>query len=109
MLTVCAIRTCRASMVFDAIPKDSCSPDFARTQRVDSLSSPKAIGADTDGKVSKSTLMRYMDALRRVNVVDDIPAWYPALRSPVRLRQAPKRHLSDPSLAASLLGLIRRL
>lgn len=68
------------------------------------LSSPKAIGADTDGKVSKSTLMRYMDALRRVNVVDDIPAWYPALRSPVRLRQAPKRHLSDPSLAASLLG-----
>lgn len=68
------------------------------------LSSPKAIGADTDGKVSKSTLTRYMDALRRVNVVDDIPAWYPALRSPVRLRQAPKRHLADPSLAVSLLG-----
>ena len=68
------------------------------------LSSPKAIGADTDGKVSKSTLARYMDALKRVNVVDDIPAWHPALRSPVRLRQAPKRHLADPSLAASLLG-----
>ena len=68
------------------------------------LTGPKAIGADTDGRVSKSALARYMDALRRINIVDDIPAWYPALRSPVRLRQAPKRHLADPSLAASLLG-----
>lgn len=91
----------------DGVRRD---PDKVRTlltslaRNESTLSSPKAIGADTGGKVSKSTLARYMDALRRVNVIDDIPAWYPALRSPVRLRQAPKRHLADPSLAASLLG-----
>lgn len=45
-----------------------------------------------------------MDALRRINIVDDIPAWHPALRSPVRLRQGAKRHLADPSLAVALLG-----
>ena len=31
-------------------------------------------------------------------------AWHPALCSPVRLRQSPKRHLADPSLVAALLG-----
>lgn len=45
-----------------------------------------------------------MDALRRINIIDDIPAWHPALRSPVRLRQGAKRHLADPSLAVALLG-----
>ena len=42
-----------------------------------------------------------MDALRRINIIDDIPAWHPALRSPVKLRQSAKRHLADPSLAAA--------
>lgn len=45
-----------------------------------------------------------MDALRRINIIDDIPAWHPALRSPVKLRQSAKRHLADPSLAVALLG-----
>ena len=45
-----------------------------------------------------------MDALRRINIIDDIPAWHPALRSPVKLRQSAKRHLADPSLPVALLG-----
>lgn len=68
------------------------------------LSGTKAIERDLDGDISKNTIASYMDALRRINIVDDIPAWHPALRSPVRLRQGAKRHLADPSLAVALLG-----
>lgn len=68
------------------------------------LAGEKSLEKDLGGDVSRSTLRRYMDALRRINIIDDIPAWHPALRSPVRLRRGAKRHLADPSLAVALLG-----
>jgi hypothetical protein len=69
------------------------------------LASNKTILADLDGSgVADSTLRDYLDALRRVYFVEDIPAWNPALRSPVRVRSSAKRHLADPSLAAAALG-----
>lgn len=45
----------------------------------------------------------YLDALRRLMVVDEVEAWNPELRSRTRLMSTPKRHLVDPSLAAGLL------
>ena len=68
------------------------------------LAGSKSIDKDIGTGVSKNSVSRYMDALRRINIVDDIPAWHPALRSPVKLRQSAKRHLADPSLAVALLG-----
>ena len=54
--------------------------------------------------LSETTLDGYLGALERMHVVEDIPAWRPALRSPVRIRAARKRHLADPSLAAAAIG-----
>ena len=68
------------------------------------LAGEKSLEKDLGGDVSRSTLRRYTDALRRIHIIDDIPAWHPALRSPVKLRQSAKRHLADPSLAVALLG-----
>jgi predicted AAA+ superfamily ATPase len=51
--------------------------------------------------VSTKTVADYLDVLRRLHVLHEIPAWSPALRSPVRLRRSPKRMLVDPSLAAA--------
>lgn len=68
------------------------------------LAGEKSLEKDLCGDVSRSTLRRYTDALRRIHIIDDIPAWHPALRSPVKLRQSAKRHLADPSLAVALLG-----
>lgn len=68
------------------------------------LAGEKSLEKDLGGDVSRSTLRRYTDALRRIHIIDDIPAWHPALRSPVKLRQSEKRHLADPSLAVALLG-----
>jgi uncharacterized protein len=45
----------------------------------------------------------YLRALQRLMVIDEVPAWAPAVRSKTRLIGVPKRHLVDPSLAASLL------
>ncbi len=69
------------------------------------LATNKALLADlgNDG-VADSTLRDYLDALKRIFFIEDIPAWSPALRSPVKIRAAAKRHLADPSLAAAALG-----
>lgn len=47
----------------------------------------------------------YLDALRRMRVVDEVPAWDPSVRSSKRLAATPKRHLGDVSLAVSLLRM----
>ena len=72
------------------------------------LATKKTIVADTGmaglSPLAESTVTEYLDALEKVFFSADIPAWNPALRSPVRIRSAKKRHLADPSLAAAALG-----
>lgn len=55
------------------------------------------------GGLGRNTVAEYLDALERVFVVEDQPAWSAGLRSRATLRRAPKRHFVDPSLAAYLL------
>jgi predicted AAA+ superfamily ATPase len=45
----------------------------------------------------------YLEALARVMIVEDQPAWAPHLRSRYVLRSSPKRHFVDPSLAVAAL------
>src|SRR5699024_10834722 len=54
---------------------------------------------------SRHTATGYLDALRRMMVIDEVPAWDPSVRSSKRLTTTPKRHLGDPSLAAALLQM----
>lgn len=54
---------------------------------------------------SRHTAQQYLDALRRMMIIDEIPAWDPAVRSSKRLTTSAKRHLGDPSLAAALLQM----
>jgi hypothetical protein len=55
-------------------------------------------------EMSRNTVSDYLDALSRLMVIEDQPAWAPHLRSATPLRQAPKRHFVDPSLAMAALG-----
>lgn len=62
--------------------------------------------ADDDADApSRHTAQIYLDALRRMMIVDEVPAWGPSVRSSKRLTTTPKRHLGDPSLAAALLQM----
>ena len=62
-----------------------------------------AADAGGDTPLTRATVGAYLDALERVFVVEDQPAWSVGLRSRATLRRAPKRQLVDPSLAARLL------
>jgi len=57
----------------------------------------------TDITISDKTLSAYMNALRRIYVVEDLPAWSPSLRSKTAIRTTPKRHFVDPSIATAVL------
>ena len=60
--------------------------------------------AGRDGPIDRHTVAGYVAALTRVFVVEDLPAWSPALRSRTVLRSSRTRHFVDPSLAAAALG-----
>ena len=61
---------------------------------------------DVEGEdISEPTIASYLDVFRRLYLVEDQPAFSPSVRSSVRVKQAGKRHLTDPSIACSLLGL----
>lgn len=57
----------------------------------------------TDVTISDKTLSSYMNALRRIFVVEDLPAWAPSLRSKTAIRTSVKRHFVDPSIATAVL------
>lgn len=57
------------------------------------------VGPDED------TIASYLNALRKIFVVEDSEAWCPALRSKTVLRVSPTRYFSDPSIATASLGL----
>lgn len=57
----------------------------------------------SEGPLDDDTVREYLDILERLMVVENQPAWSPHLRSRRRLRQAPKRHFVDPSLAVAAL------
>lgn len=57
-----------------------------------------------DGPIDRETVRVYLDALARIFVLEDLPAWSPTLRAGARARTSPKRHLVDPSLAVAAMG-----
>lgn len=53
--------------------------------------------------ISIPTLDTYLNALRRIYVIEDQPAWSPSMRSKTAIRTASKRHFTDPSIATAVL------
>lgn len=51
------------------------------------------------------TISSYLEALRKIFVVEDMPAWNPNLRSKTAIRTADTRYFVDPSIATAALGL----
>ena len=76
---------------------------IARHVATEAKATTLAADAGGDGRLGRSTVAAYLDALERVFVVEDQPAWSARLRSRATLRRAPKRHFIDPSLAAFML------
>lgn len=55
--------------------------------------------------LSEDTVASYITALKRIFVVEDMPAWNPNLRSKTAIRTADTRYYIDPSIATAALGV----
>ena len=57
------------------------------------------------GGVHENTVYSYIGALKKIFVVEDMPAWCPNLRCKTPVRTADTRYFTDPSIATAALGL----
>lgn len=58
-----------------------------------------------DIAANEETVASYVSALRKIFVVEDMPAWNPSLRSKTAIRSSDTRYYIDPSIAAAALGV----
>lgn len=63
------------------------------------------IAANDETPINEETVASYINALRKIFVVEDMPAWNPNLRSKTAIRSSDTRYYVDPSIAAAALGI----
>ncbi|MCF0112239.1 MAG: ATP-binding protein [Erysipelotrichaceae bacterium] len=80
---------------------------YARNQGTQTSNAALAadISINDDGTISEETVALYTNALRKIFVVEDMPAWNPNLRSKTAIRSSDTRYYSDPSIAVASLGI----
>jgi len=59
----------------------------------------------TETGISDKTFAMYYNALRRIFVIEDMPAWSPSLRSKTAIRTSLKRYFVDPSIATAVMRI----
>lgn len=72
---------------------------------VDNKTLERDVKAIDKNELSRNTISDYLDALSRLMILYEQPAFNLHIRSSASLRKSPKRHLCDPSLAVASLGL----
>ncbi|MBD5275702.1 MAG: ATP-binding protein [Bacteroides sp.] len=55
--------------------------------------------------MDERTVASYIETLRKIFVIEDMPSWNPNLRSKIAIRSSDTRYFSDPSIASASLGL----
>lgn len=81
---------------------------YARSQGRQTPNTVLAKNASAHAKkaMDDETVASYLNALRKIFVVEDAPAWSPNLRSNTAIRTADARYFVDPSIAAASLGVV---
>lgn len=88
----------RAKRILRSIARNQCAQVSVNT-----------ICADVENNDSTSanrlTITSYIDALKKIFVLEDSPAWNPNLRSKTAIRSSDTRYFSDPSIGVAALGI----
>lgn len=63
------------------------------------------IVANDSESLTEDTVYAYTNALRKIFVIEDMPAWNPNLHSKTAIRTSDTRYFIDPSIATASLGL----
>lgn len=77
-------------------------------RNISTLATTETIVGDMRGgdvSASDKTVNAYLNALRRLFLVEDTPAWMPTLRSRTAIRSSAKRQFVDPSIAVAAMGV----
>lgn len=59
----------------------------------------------SDETFDKDVFAKYLNVLRNLYVIEELPAWNPNLRSQTTIRTKETRHFTDPSIGAAALGI----
>jgi len=80
---------------------------YARNQgaQVPNTAFAQDVASNDETPISEETVASYISALRKIFVVEDMPAWNPNLRSKTAIRSSDTRYFVDPSIAAAALGI----
>ena len=76
-------------------------------RNISTLATTETIVGDMQGNdvsASDKTVNAYLNALRRLFLIEDTPAWMPTLRSRTAIRSSSKRQFVDPSIAVAAMG-----
>ncbi|MBO5563109.1 MAG: ATP-binding protein, partial [Bacteroidales bacterium] len=94
--------------------KEKLDPKIARAilrsyaRNISTLADKTTILADVaanNDSLARSTFDKYVAALEKLFVIQDITAWNPSIRSKTAIRSGEKRSFCDPSIAVAALGL----
>lgn len=61
--------------------------------------------ANESDTISEDTIASYINALKKIFVIEDSEAWNPNLRSKSAIRTSDTKYFTDPSIATAALGL----
>ncbi len=79
---------------------------YARNQGTQAANTLLAedVNANDGTSINEETVASYISALKKIFVIEDVPAWNPNLRSKTAIRTNNTRYYVDPSIAAAALG-----
>lgn len=77
------------------------------SRNICTLAETKTIFGDVNSTtdMTKPTYYDYIQALEKLYIIEDVPAWCPPIRSKGAIRASNKRNLIDPSIAVAALGI----
>ena len=76
---------------------------IASQAKISSIS--KDISTNEAASLSDVTITSYLNALKKIFVLEDSPAWNPNLRSKTAIRTSDTRYFTDPSVATAALEI----
>jgi len=90
----------KAQALIHSLARNNASLVSNRTLSLDTALS----STNKNDSLSEQGISDYLNVLKRLFILEEIPAWSPEIRAKIRLRVSPKRMLVDPSLAAAALN-----
>jgi len=88
----------RTKRILRSIARNQCAQGTVNTICAD-------IESNDNIAANRTTVTAYIDALKKIFVLEDSPAWNPNLRSKSAIRTSETRYFSDPSIGIAALGI----